>query len=107
MERGGNLSKNSQENSIKSSAPDLLLWYHGSSSFVLLRGTVVVVVNPLDVCTYSSLQFWFFFYTYLALQKMQYLVISHQIVHASVVRIHFFLSWLQRILCDLFPDFIF
>ena len=88
MERGGNLIKNSQENSIKS-APDLLLWYHGSSSFVLLRGTVVVVVNPLDVCTDSSLQFWFFFYAYLALQKMQFLVISHQIVHASVVRIRF------------------
>ena len=88
MEREGNLSKNSQENSIKS-APDLLLWYHGSSSFVLLRGTVVVVVNPLDVCTDSSLQFWFFFYAYLALQKMPFLVISHQIVHVSVVRIHF------------------
>ena len=68
MERGGTLlskrpgylSKKSQEDSIKS-APDLLLWYHGSSSFVLLRGTMVVVVNPLDVCTDSILQFWFFF----------------------------------------------
>ena len=84
MERGGNLSKNSQENSIKR-APDLLLWYHGSSSFVLLRGTVVVVVNPLDVCTDSSLQFWFFFYAYLALQKMQFLVISHQILFMLVL----------------------
>ena len=84
MERGGNLSKNSQENSIKS-APDLLLWYHGSSSFVLLRGTVVVVVNPLDVCTDSSLQFWFYFYAYLALQKIQFLVISHQILFMLVL----------------------
>ena len=84
MEREGNLSKNSQENSIKS-APDLLLWYHGSSSFVLLRGTVVVVVNPLDVCTDSSLQFWFYFYAYLALQKIQFLVISHQILFMLVL----------------------
>ena len=84
MEREGNLSKNSQENSIKS-APDLLLWYHGSSSFVLLRGTVVVVVNPLDVCTDSSLQFWFYFYAYLALQKIQFLVISHQILFTLVL----------------------
>ena len=58
--RQGYLSKNSQENSIKS-APGVLLWYPGSSSFVLLRGTImVVVVNPLHACTDSILQFWFF-----------------------------------------------
>ena len=84
--RPGYLSKKSQEDSIKS-APDLLLWYHGSSSFVLLRGTMVVVVNPLDVCTDSILQFWFFFCLFGLAGIMQFLVISHQIVHASVVRI--------------------
>lgn len=45
----GILGRNSQENSIKI-VPDLLLWYCCSSLFVLLRGTIVVVVNPLVVC---------------------------------------------------------